>query len=80
MVGLCASAPLRSKGRVGGLGDDLRVLVSLWLRRGWVWLCALIVFSVPLWFDRLLESISVNDPEVAMSRSRRRLTTPVAAL
>lgn len=35
---------------------------------------------LPLWFDRLLESISVNDPEVAMSRSRRRLTAPAAAL
>jgi hypothetical protein len=47
-------------------------------------LCALSVFSVPLWFDRLLESISVNDPKVAMPRSRRRLiatdAAPVAAL
>jgi hypothetical protein len=35
--------------------------------------------SVPLWFNELLESISVNDPEVAMPRSRRRLAAPVAA-
>jgi hypothetical protein len=31
------------------------------------------VFSVPLWFDGFLESIRVNDPEVAMPRSRRLL-------
>jgi hypothetical protein len=37
------------------------------------------VFSVPLWFDRLLESIVVNDPEVTMPRSRRWLAAPVAA-
>jgi hypothetical protein len=58
-----ASAPLRSKWRVGGLGDDLRVFVPSWLRRGRAaGLCALSVFSVSLWFDRLLESIGVNDP------------------
>jgi hypothetical protein len=35
------------------------------------------VSSVPLWFDRLLESISVNDPEVAMPWPRRLLADPV---
>jgi hypothetical protein len=34
---------------------------------------------VSLWFDRLLESISVNDPEVGMPRSGRLLAATVAA-
>jgi hypothetical protein len=34
---------------------------------------------VPLRFNELLESISVNGPEVAMTRSRRLLVATVAA-
>jgi hypothetical protein len=37
------------------------------------------VFAVPLWFDRLLESVRVNNPEVAMPRARRLLAVPDAA-
>jgi hypothetical protein len=42
-------------------------------------LCALYVFSVPLWFDRLLESIGVTASEVVVPWSRRVLAAPVAA-
>jgi hypothetical protein len=35
---------------------------------------------VPLWFNELLESIGVNDPEVAIPRSRRLLAATVAVL
>ena len=57
---LCASAPLRSKGRVVGLGDDLRVFVPSWLRRGRAALCGSVP-SVSLWFNGILESVDVND-------------------
>jgi len=36
-------------------------------------LCAALCPSVPLWFKGLLESIGLDDPEVAMLRSGRLL-------
>jgi hypothetical protein len=42
-------------------------------------LCGFSVFSVPLWFNRSLESFRVNDSGVAMPRSRRLLAATDAA-
>ena len=40
-------------------------------------LCAASVPSVPLWFSGFLEPFGMDDPEVAMPRSRRRLVATV---
>jgi hypothetical protein len=44
-----------------------------------IFLCGFSVFSVPLWFNRSLESFRVNDSGVAMPRSRRLLAATDAA-